>query len=173
MFDPEREADALARRDELTIAAPPENPLGNAAWRAIRASNRAWRERRWDDVVAAYRPDYELDGSPLGDGRRPARRRLPAQPAADLRHAGERWHTELLATRGEHHALIRARLVAELPDRGRVEWEHLGVTEFDAQGRRKSIVLFDTERLDVAYAELDARYAAGEGAPHAAARDAR
>jgi tetratricopeptide (TPR) repeat protein len=167
LFDTDREVDALARRAEL-VAGPPAEPFGNAAWHAILASNRAWRERRWDDVVAAYHPDYELTdhrsvtGVDLRGGDFLRNLRLIFDTPGSV------WQTVLLATRGERHALVRARLVAELPDRGRVEWEHLGVTEFDAQGRRKSMVLFDTDHLDAAYAELHARFAAGEGAPHAA-----
>ena len=37
-------------------------------------------------------------------------------------------------------------------------------------GRIVAIVLFDLDDQDAAYAELDARYEAGEGAAHARAR---
>jgi hypothetical protein len=44
--------------------------------------------------------------------------------------------------------------------------EHLSVFECDAGGRWLAVAVFDLERRDAAHAELEARYAAGEGAAH-------
>ena len=43
----------------------------------------------------------------------------------------------------------------------------LALTELDEQGRYRSIVFFDADDLSAALNELDHRYLAGEGAPHA------
>ena len=43
----------------------------------------------------------------------------------------------------------------------------LGVVEIDADERIAAGVIFDLEDIDAAFAELDARYLAGEAAAHA------
>jgi hypothetical protein len=48
---------------------------------------------------------------------------------------------------------------------GPSEFELLPVIESDDQGRAATILAFDSDDLDAAYAELDARGAAGEPAP--------
>ena len=47
--------------------------------------------------------------------------------------------------------------------------DYLAVDEVDAEGRSFELVLFDPQDLAAAYAELDARFDAGEGAAHPAA----
>ena len=47
----------------------------------------------------------------------------------------------------------------------------LCLCEVDATGRRLAVVAFDPDDLDAAYAELDARYDAGEAAPYARTRE--
>ena len=51
----------------------------------------------------------------------------------------------------------------------------LRIVETDAEGRLAARVAFDPDDLDAAFAELDARYLAGEAAPSArlAERDGR
>jgi hypothetical protein len=44
--------------------------------------------------------------------------------------------------------------------------DHLVLHEVDGDGRIVAIVLFDLEDLDAAYAELDARFEAGEATAH-------
>ena len=69
-----------------------------------------------------------------------------------------------IATRGDR--LVLTRDIA----RGRdAETELLRVSEVDSEGLWLGQVLFDSEDLDAAYAELDARYAAGEGSAFAGA----
>ena len=82
------------------------------------------------------------------------------------------WFLDLLATRGDRLALFRLRLVAADGNSGQVEVEYLDVVEVDEHGARAAEVTFDPEDLDAAYDELDARYIAGEGAPHATQMEA-
>ncbi len=89
---------------------------------------------------------------PAADVQPPA---LFATPAGD-------WRREAIATRGERLALFRMPPTAENAD------EHLAVIEHDTAGRRVALVTFDVADLDAAHAELDRRFAAGEGAPHVA-----
>jgi hypothetical protein len=81
-----------------------------------------------------------------------------------------RWRETLIATRGERLALTRTNFEAEVTGGGGplAFDEHLSLTEVDADGRWITCVTFDLEDLDAAYAELDARYEAGEGASYPA-----
>ena len=77
-----------------------------------------------------------------------------------------RWETDLLATRGDRLALFRAQW--EGNTRGvEATAEFLWMLEVDDEGRRKAAVMLDIEDVEAAYAELDDRWVAGEGAPYA------
>ena len=73
----------------------------------------------------------------------------------------------LLATRGERVALFHIRLEVAGDVVGPSEIEHLNVNEVNASGAPVALVRFDAGDLDAAYAELDARFAAGEARIHA------
>jgi hypothetical protein len=78
-----------------------------------------------------------------------------------------RWTEPLLAPRGERLSLHRVLFEAEVAGGGPLAFdEHLVLVEVDAAGRLIANVLFDLAAEDAAYAELDARFAAGEGAQH-------
>ena len=70
-----------------------------------------------------------------------------------------------LATRGERLALIRVRVSGHDP--GAIQNDALTVVEIDAEERIAAGVIFDLDDFDAAFAELDARYLAGEAAAHA------
>ncbi|MEY2567023.1 MAG: hypothetical protein QOE35_1552 [Actinomycetota bacterium] len=72
---------------------------------------------------------------------------------------------ECIATRGDHLALYRASYRGVAEESGPIEVDTLEMGEVDADGREILTVTFDAHDLDAAYAELDARYLAGEGAP--------
>src|SRR5262249_39611634 len=81
-----------------------------------------------------------------------------------------RFTERVLATRGNRLALVRVRIEAsEGGDTGPSEAEYLQVNDVDDHGDAVALVAFDPDDLDAAYPELDARYAAGEAAPYAAA----
>ena len=189
-FDLDREAEALARFDEVVGAtharegepwvggdgpagASPSQELeerfANAATRAMRTFERAWRARDWDGVRATYHPAHRMDD----------RRRLmhvAVEGEAFLANerllfdgASSEWRGDLLATRGERLALFRVRFTARgliSEDTGPMEVEVLDLVEVDAVGRRIALTVFDPEALDDALAELERCYEAGEGATH-------
>ena len=73
----------------------------------------------------------------------------------------------VLATRGGRLALMRGRLTHR--DQGPEAYlsEALGIVEIDAEERIVAFVTLDLDDIDAAFAELDARYLAGEAAAHA------
>src|SRR5262249_28758653 len=80
-----------------------------------------------------------------------------------------RFLSEVLATRGELLALFRQRFEGSGGNVGPLDVEYLQLLESDERGdRRVALVCFDADALDAAYAELDARFAAGEGARYPA-----
>jgi class 3 adenylate cyclase len=165
LFDADRDAEALARFDELT-AEPPETPFANAAWRAVEESDRAIERRDWDALVARHAP-----GAVFDDRRPLVRTRVEGEAyLAHLRFlfdARREISRRLLATRGERLELDRQLTTSAASHGGLAEFEMLCLNEVDATGRRVAVVAFDLDDLDAAYAELDTRYAAGEGAPRA------
>ena len=162
-FEPEREADALARFD--AVAAEPTPRFENAASRAQAGFERAWRARDWDAIVEHFAPGFEMHdrralvGLPLAGKDFFTNLRFLAQSPSS------RFETELIATRGERLVLYRALFRGDLQG-GSFEDEHLSLVERDERGRALVLVSFDVADLDAAYAELDRRFAAGEGSAY-------
>jgi ketosteroid isomerase-like protein len=171
-FDTDDIREALARFDELTAEAPVPR-FANAASRALDRLGELWCRRSVGDVAALLAPDFrnadrrailasELDRDAFLASYGP----LLEQPTRIESK------NDLLATRGERLALARV-LDRGHPEVGRdgpgpFEIEFLQILEVDAAGRIERSIVFDPSDLDAAYAELDRRYADGEGAPHAA-----
>jgi class 3 adenylate cyclase/tetratricopeptide (TPR) repeat protein len=176
-FDLDQIDAALARFDELTGDAQPYIAAGraeesvaarfaNPAWRAVVASADAMQRGDWDGLVALFAPTHVFDD------RRPLLRTTVEGEAyfANLRiifNTTKALSQRLLATRGDRLALYHATGTGGSRDGGPAEFEMLCVNEVDGAGRRIALVTFDPDALDAAYAELDARYAAGEGARYA------
>lgn len=72
-----------------------------------------------------------------------------------------------IATRGERLALCLSRFTAGEGPRGEIVAEALMIIETDADNRLVSNTVFDLDALSEAFAELDAKYSAGEASPHA------
>jgi len=165
-FDSDREDEGLARFDQLT-AEPATTRFANAATRAMETFERCWRERDWDGIVATFVPTHVMD-----DRRALFRMQVVGEDFfANERMlfgvTASRWSSELLATRGEHLALVHARFTAEVEGGGPMVVEMLDLVEVDAEGRRIALVVFDSHDLAAAYAELDDRCCAGEAAEYA------
>ncbi len=73
----------------------------------------------------------------------------------------------VIATRGERLLIDRLRFTGRDPAPEPFVSEMLRVVESNDHEMLSATVFFDTEDLDAAYAELDARYLAGEGSSHA------
>jgi hypothetical protein len=72
----------------------------------------------------------------------------------------------VMATRGNHLVLSQVRLSGRHQGADTFLAEALGVIATDADGRIGLVIVFDPDDFDAAFAELDARYAAGEAAEH-------
>lgn len=172
LFEVGREAEALARYDALVGApaepatpAPSTDFFANAATQALYGVARTTEARDWArlaDLMATSlrfddrRPLFQMQ---LGkEGFLEQHRVLFDVPNA-------RWVMTPIATRGERLTLSRILLQGEVADGGgALEIDHLGVIEVDDDGRMTAIVLFEPADLDAAYAELETRFDAGEGA---------
>jgi len=148
----------------------PASERANAAARAVTRSERAWRARDWDAVVASYSPSHVMNDH---------RALFRVQVRGDAFFANERllfetsdseWSSELVAARGEHLALLRVRFGARAEaGAGPLAVEMLDLVEVDGEGRRIALDVFDLEARDAAHAALEARFAAHGAAPLAAA----
>lgn len=166
MFD---EADldaALARFDELSRPAP---QLENAASREYQRFNTYYTTGDWEALATTMAEDFYTDDRRrfVGAGGQPGRNAAidHAQVTADL---GVRNATStVIAIRGQRLALMRARFWGrgELPDAFHTEVLHM--VEIDSRQQIATFLAFDLDDLDAAIAEVDARYASGEAAPHA------
>lgn len=164
-FDVGDEAAALARFDELAaaVSAPRFENAATRVWDRIGA---AWTGRDWEGVAALFPAGFQHD-----DRRRLIRLELDRDEwLASYRQLVDMTsglRGEVLATRGERLAMMRAQWEGADPSVGPSEIESLLVAEVDDHGNAVAGVEFDPDDLDVAYAELDERYAAGEAAPYA------
>jgi class 3 adenylate cyclase/ketosteroid isomerase-like protein/tetratricopeptide (TPR) repeat protein len=149
--------EARARFDEL---ASPSTGLQNSCTRFL---GRFFAERNAGDAEAGI--DMLADDVWWEDRRSGMGWSLEGREAVgeSLRFVeGRGWNFEVLATRGERLGLFKTWIATD-----GYEVETLAVLEIDAEDREKATVVFDVGDLDAAYAELDARFVRGEGAPHA------
>jgi class 3 adenylate cyclase len=152
-----------AREEEAAVQ---DARFANAVCRAQVALEHHWEARDWDAVVASFPPTFRMeDRRPLvgvdieGSTFFANLRLLYETPSSH-------WHTAMVATRGERLALFRVRFSGEIDPGMHFTDEHLSLIEIDAAGRRAGMVVFGVADRAAAWAELDERYAAGEGAPH-------
>lgn len=166
MFDEEDLETALAAFDCL---GRPAGILGNAASRAAERFARCFASRDWNVMAEILADDVTQDDRRrvVGSGLRHSCDALIAdmQTVAELGLTDFTFH--LVATRGERFALTRTCVLGGNQQFDRVHTEMLGITEIDAEGRIIAAISFDPDDIDAAFAELDARYIAGEAAPHA------
>ena len=150
---------ALARFDELSRPAPQP---ANAASRVYARMWTCFAARDWAAMAELFAADL------VGDDRRrvvnAGIRRGRDAGIADMRAIAEVVTDEItwtaIAARGERLILCR-------PHSPTFQSEVLNIAEIDADERIRAVVVFDPDDIDVAFAELDSRYAAGEAAAHA------
>ncbi|HXO80970.1 MAG TPA: hypothetical protein VN856_13895 [Mycobacterium sp.] len=156
---------ALARFEELQ----PQTPrLENAAGRIIERYFAHFAAHDWAAFAELLADDI------VGDDRRrvvnSGVRRGRDEHIADMRAIVEvsapTFSSSIIATRGERLALAHVRIF----NRGttsEVGAEALGIGEIDADERIVATISFDLDDTDDAFAELEARYLAGEASDYA------
>ena len=156
---------ALARFEELCPTTP---QLENAASRAIGGVCASFGVRDWDAMAASVADEFSID-----DRRRVVNggiRHGRDAEMEDLRAAADAGFTNLtsvvIATRGEHICLIRLWVSSGSASSEGFHADALQVVQISDDERINAVVVFDTDDVDAALAELDARYAAGEAAAY-------
>ena len=95
----------------------------------------------------------------------------PAAELAELRAIADlgvrNMTSDVLAARGARLALVRTLYTGRDTRPEAFDTEVIRVAEIDCDERLLAYVVFDTDDIDAAFAELDARYLAGEAAAHA------
>jgi hypothetical protein len=177
-FDEDRDAEALARFDEL-IPSPFEGLMGSTAEGStarpapVRFENAATRNvDRFNDAYNA--DDWERIATTLAPRFRRIDRRMVVNLGRDLdkeqyigwsratQNVGlSRVTMDTMATRGDRLALGRVLLESSSDMIGSSEIEHLMIIEVDEAGSRVANIVFEPDDLDAAYAELDERWQAG------------
>ena len=155
---------ALAKFDELSRPAPPRPE--NAASQVYDRFWAYFAARDWAAMAEILADDISTEDRRrvVNAGLRHGRDAVIAEVAAIDEVGVTNVTSSVIATRGERLALSR---VCSRCDRGEVHTEVLNIVEIDADGRIAASVLFDPDDIDAAFEELDARYLAGEAAPHA------
>ena len=169
-FELDRYDEAVARYEELVAAsATPE--LENACARAMARLFDAFERADWDVVADALSADALMDDRRAGLRAEIRGREASVQAfrvISDLGKGAVRVDRDVIATRGERLVLARTAWTVGEGDAGLVVVESIFVAEADADGRLAVSVALDADDLDAAFAELDERFFAGEGAPYAA-----
>jgi ketosteroid isomerase-like protein len=156
---------ALARFEELQ----PQTPrLENTASRVVERYLACFSARDWatfaellaDDIVADDRRRVVNAGIRRGRDVHIADMRATVEVSAPI------CSSSVLAIRGARLALAHVRIFNRGMT-GEVGAEALGIAEIDADERIVAAISFDLDDIDAAFAELDARYLAGEAADHA------
>lgn len=154
---------ALVRFEDLR----PRSRLANAASRTFERFLSHFTAREWDAMAATPTENFAID-----DRRRVVNagiRHGRANAIHDWRAAADVGFSfvmvGVIATRGERIALLRVRALG--PDPEAIQNDAFNIIEIDADERVAAAVVFDLDDIEAAFAELDARYLAGEAAAHA------
>ena len=155
---------ALERFVELSRSVP---RLENTAARVFDHVWSHYAAGDWDAVATTVADDYvgtdhrRVVNAGIQQGRDVVVRDLRA--AADVGFAISM--VSAVAIRGER--LVLAVVRAEGPDAATIQNDALNVVEVDADGRIKTVAVYDPEEFDAALATLESMYIAGEAAPYA------
>ncbi|MFY1621468.1 hypothetical protein, partial [Micromonospora sp. WMMD736] len=160
------ELDAVHARFE---AEPPHTRLENAASRVRARFNALFAESRFEEAAALW-----ADGVRVEDRRRGLRSDAQYDRAggiAEIRAMADlgvkTMTSDVIAVRGDRLELSRTRYSGRDTSPNAFHTEVLRITEIDIDQRCVATIAFDHDDLDAAFAELDARYLAGEAAPYA------
>jgi hypothetical protein len=164
---------ALERLRELASVPAGTAGVDTLATRSLAQLQRAWAARDWPAIEALHAAGFRISDRRhlmrLELEREAALRSLALVFRADEARLGSRFaQNRLLATRGERLVLQAASVEATYEGGGPIVGEFLLLVEVDADGQRTTALYFDRDDEPAAYAELDARFEAGEGAQHPA-----
>ncbi|OBF99157.1 hypothetical protein A5772_13185 [Mycolicibacter sinensis] len=164
-FDEADLASALARFDELQ--APKR--LGNTASHVAERFGASFAVRDWDAMAELLADDSSTDDRRrlVGVGVRCGRDVVIADWRATADVGVQNVTSTPIATRGGRLVLSRYRFSGHDQRPEAFRTDVLGLVELDANQRIESALMLDLDEIDVAFAELDARYLAGEAAAHA------
>ncbi|MFL0180216.1 MULTISPECIES: BTAD domain-containing putative transcriptional regulator [unclassified Mycobacterium] len=153
---------ALARFEELY---PQPTRLVNAAGRVYERILVHFAARDWAAIAEILAEDCStMDRRRVVNaGLRHGRDAVVAEVTA-IAEAGVTLASVTVATRGERLVLRRGRALEDVHRPDAFRNDLLDVVEIDANERVVARVIFDVDDIDAAVAELDARFAAGEGA---------
>jgi hypothetical protein len=157
---------AAARFDELSPLAP---QLENAASRAYDRFNAYLAARDWDAMADMVTDDICNDDRRrvVSGGVQRGRDAQTANLRAVVDVGVKNFESVVIATRGQRLALSRTRVSGGGQRAEAFGLELLTIIEIDTDNRIAAGIQFDLDDIDAAFAELDARYLAGEAAAHA------
>jgi class 3 adenylate cyclase/tetratricopeptide (TPR) repeat protein len=168
-FDPEREAEALARFDELTAPRAPARVVrrrvrANAATEHGARLDAAVAARDVDALAALFADHVKVDDHTTGIAYDYDHERGSASYRSLMRARDPKCRHESLATLGDSLALFRLSLsasgmVGRTLDVGPYEKVEIHVIEVDAQGRGQSAEIFAIDHLGDAIVRLYERFA--------------
>ena len=157
---------AIARFDELH---PQTRRLENTASRVAGRNQEHFTARNWDAMTEMLANDFSSDDRRrvVNAGVRRGRDAAVQDAHANADLGAKDITSTVIATRGEHLVLLSAQYSSSTQRPEAFHVDVLNIYEIDADERIAAIVTFDLDDFDVAIAELDARYLAGEAAAHA------
>jgi hypothetical protein len=166
LFD-EADLDAALARFEELHAQPPR--LENATTRIGERMRAHFAARDWNAMAELLADDICTDDRRriVGAGIRHGRDAEIAGMKATAEVGTKNITGTVLASRGESLALSRTCFSGHDQSSATFLAEVLGVVETNADNMIKAVVVFDLDDIEGAFAELDARYLAGEAAVHA------
>ena len=154
---------ALAKFEQLSRSAP---QLENAASQAYNRLQACFAARDWDamDEVLADNAFHDDRRRMVGAGLREGHDAVEAELSALAEIGVKRITSDPVATRGKRLILGRSRASGrdQRPDAFRTDV--VNIVEINADDKIAALITFDSDDFDVAIAELDARYLAGEAA---------
>jgi hypothetical protein len=157
---------ALARFDDLS---QPARRLKNTTSQVFEQFQAYFAARDWDALAGILAEDMSND-----DRRRVVGAGILLGRDTDIAHmraiadvGAKTIAATVLATRGERLALNRILFYGEDQRPEAFQAELLGLVEIDVDDRIVARLSFDPDDIDAAFAELDARYLAGEASTHA------
>jgi hypothetical protein len=156
---------AFARFDELHRA----QRLENAALRIIKRSQACFVARDWDALAELIVEDFSTDDRRrvVSAGQRHGRDAEIENNRAIADLGITKITSTVIAIRGERLILTRTRYWGRDEGPEAFLTDLLGVVEINTGEQIAAVVAFDLDDIDAAFAELDARYAMGDGSPHA------